>query len=94
MSRHYLTLDLKYDVGKDKFEVESDMTDEGRLEIIEWHIRNEMGMGRDEKKPNERDVYHIQLRWYPDFDEIEFVVDDTGNKGLREGILLAYLQRN
>ena len=46
----------------------------------------------DDRPPNEYDVYPICFRWYPDNDDI-VVSSDTGNKGLRDGILYRVLEK-
>jgi len=92
MSAGYLTCRIQYDVKKDEFIVNGDLNREGRSEVIEGFLRGQMGKGRDRTKPEKRDVYHITLNWYPENDRIE-VSSDTGNKGLREGILMRYLAR-
>ena len=90
MNIDYLVLDIKYDIKKDSFEVSGDVNKEGREEIVDTFLRGQMGKGEDKSKVNERDVYHIQMKWYPQNDNIE-VQYDTGNKGLRDGILMHYL---
>ena len=49
-----------------------------------------MGAGEDKSKANKLDIYHIALDWYPYLDRIEST-SDTGNRGLREGILGRFL---
>ena len=90
MSIDYLVLDIKYDIKKDSFEVSGDVNKEGQEEIVDTFLRGQMGKGEDKSKANERYVYHIQMKWYPQNDDIE-VQYDTGNKGLRDGILMHYL---
>ena len=46
----------------------------------------------DNSKANRRDVYHITLKWDPQQDDI-CISDDTGNKGLRDGILMDFLRQ-
>ncbi len=93
MSLDYLTLDLRYDINSDQFKVGGNVNRNGITELVETFLRGQMGAGKDDSKPNEKDVYHIQLRWYPENDRIE-VSCDTGNKGLRDGILMLYLREN
>ena len=91
MSLKPLTLNIRYHLDSDKFEVEGDVSREGCGELVETFLRGQIGAGKDESEPNEQDIYNIGLRWYPENDKIE-VSSDTGNKGLRDGILMHYLQ--
>jgi hypothetical protein len=87
----FLTLDLKYHVKEDRFEVGGTLNEDGRREIVANWLRGQMGSGRDNSKPADREVYSISIQWYPDQDRLEAQYD-TGNKGLREGILMRYLE--
>lgn len=91
MDLDHLTLDIQYNIKNDKFEVKSDINKEGRKELIETFLRGQIGAGKDYSKPNKEDVYRIQLKWYPENDKIE-VSTNTGNKGLRDGILMHFLK--
>ena len=59
-------------------------------EIVEAFLINQIGAGEDRNKANELDVYQITLDWYPHLDRIEST-SNTGNRGLREGILMRFL---
>jgi len=87
----FLTIDLKYHVKEDKFEVGGTLNEEGRRQIVENWLRGQMGAGRDNSKPVDRKVYSISIQWYPDEDRLEAQYD-TGNRALREGILMRYLE--
>lgn len=91
MSLDCLVLDIKYHRGSDKFEVEGDINQEEQKDIVETFLSTQIGRGIDESKPNEKDTYRIRLEWYPEDDTIK-VSSDTGNKGLRDGILMHYLE--
>jgi len=91
MSLDHLTLDIKYYVESDKFEVGGNVNRRGQEELVEAFLRGQMGAGEDKSKPIIRDTYKIQLKWYPENDDIE-VRSNMGNKGLRDGILLKYLR--
>ncbi|MGD9275819.1 MAG: hypothetical protein PVJ67_01455 [Candidatus Pacearchaeota archaeon] len=86
-----LTLDIKYHLKEDEFEINSNIREGGRKDLVETFLRSQIGKGKDKRKANERDVYSIRLEWYPQNDDI-IVSSDTGNKGLREGILMHYLE--
>lgn len=86
-----LELEVLYDLKKNKFETRGDVNQEGARELVETFLRGQIGAGKDEREPAKREVYTIQLRWYPSDDRIE-VNSDTGNKSLRDGLLLNYLR--
>ena len=90
MSLDYLTLDLKYNVKTEKFEVKGDVNITGQRELVENFLRGQIGAGIDESKPNRQSEYSIILNWHPADDTIK-VSSDTGNKGLRDGILMQFL---
>ena len=85
-----LTFNIKYDISKNKFETSGSVKEEGRKELVDTFLRFQIGAGEDKRKANERDVYNIRLEWYPQNDNIR-VTDNTGNKGLRDGILIHYI---
>ncbi len=86
-----LTLDIQYDIDTDQFKVEGKANEEGRKELVETFLREQISAGEDNRTPIKRQTYHIQLRWHPENDVIE-ASSDTGNKGLRDGILMQYLK--
>ncbi len=81
-----LTLDIKYDIKRDRFEVGGDVKEEKRVDLVGMFLRSQLGQGLDRNEAEERDVYHITITWHPKDDSIS-VRSDTGNKGLRDGIL-------
>lgn len=91
MSGDYLTIDIIYPL-EGKFELKGDVNREGQIEIIDGFLRNQIGKGEDKKQSNKQDIYHISLKWFPRDDTIQ-VSDDTGNKGLRDGILMDVLNK-
>lgn len=91
MSLDHLTLDIKFNITSDQFEVGGNVNREGQKELVEAFLSEQIGAGKDDSKPNKQDTYHIQLKWYPENDRI-VVSSDTGNKGLRDGLLLHYLK--
>jgi hypothetical protein len=86
-----LELEVLYDLKKDKFEMRGDVNQDGARELVETFLRGQIGAGKDKGEPAKRKVYAIQLRWYPTDDRIE-VNSNTGNKSLRDGLLLNYLR--
>lgn len=84
------TFEIQYDINQDKFSVIGDLNKHGQEELIDTWLRMQMGRGKDHSPANKLDVYKIRLQWTPHMDVIS-VKDNTGNKGLREGILMRYL---
>ena len=90
MTLDYLTMDIEFNMKSRTSIINGDMKEEVYEEIIEEVISDflirQMGKGADDREPNEQDIYHITLRWYPANGDFK-VGSDTGNKGLRDGIL-------
>jgi len=91
-SRDHLRLELTYTETGDRYEVKSEMTKQGQIELIEAFLSSQIGAGEDNTPANKQKQYRIKLDWYLQNDEIE-VTSNTGNKGLRNGILMCYLKR-
>lgn len=92
MSLEYLTMDITYQVKDGHFDIAGDVNEQGQSTLIETFLHSQLGRGVDDSKPNEQDVYHITFKWYPEDDTIR-VASDTGNKGLRDGILISLLHK-
>jgi hypothetical protein len=89
---NHLTLDISYDIRNESFNIDSDANEEAYSSLIETYLHTQIGAGRDNSPANEKDIYHIRLEWYPQNDN--FVIkSDTGNKRLREGILMKILRK-
>lgn len=91
MAADYLVLRVVYDVKKDKFTSSGDLNEDGKREVIESFLRSQMGAGADRREYIKRRKYEIELRWFPEDDNIE-VISNTGNKGLRDGLLLKFFK--
>ena len=89
--KQYLSLNIEYNLNKNEFDITGDIKEEQRSNIIETVLRGQIGKDEDKNKPNEKDLYHINIKWYPQNDNFE-INDDTGNKGLRDGILMQVLE--
>jgi hypothetical protein len=87
---NHLTLDISYDVKTDSFNINSDAKEEAYANLIESYLHAQIGAGRDNSPANQREIYHIKLEWYPQEDVFK-ISSDTGNKGLREGLLICLL---
>ena len=91
MSLDFLTLDITYHLNDRRVEINGDVREECQSDLITEFLRGEVGAGVDNSPANERERYNISIRWYPHMDR--FVVNDnTGNKGLRNGILCDVLR--
>jgi len=77
---------IKFYADERNFEIESGLTKEGQFSIIENFLRRQAGAGEDNSESNKKEVYIITLKWNPSNDNIS-AYDNTGNKGLRDGIL-------
>lgn len=88
-----LFIDIEFPIGKpEELKVRSDVREDRRAELIWEFLRSQMGAGADNSPPAERDVYHIRMDI--DLSEDRFSVrSDTGNKGLRDGILMDVARR-
>ncbi len=86
MASNSLMMLLTYDVRNDEFQITGNINPNGQREILETFLRNQLGSGEDHAEPQHRDRYHITLTWHPNTDRIDSTYD-TGNKGLRDGIL-------
>ena len=92
MTLDNLTMVVRYNIKTDQFSVEGSLNKLGQYEVIENFLRSQMGAGKDESSPNHHEVYEIILTWHPEDDDI-LVSSNTGNKALRDGILLDLLGR-
>jgi hypothetical protein len=88
-----LYLHITYPIANpDAFQIKSDIKPEALTEIIMTFLRGQMGKGADASFAIERDVYHIRME--VDLESDTFAVrHDTGNLGLRDGILLDVARR-
>jgi len=75
-----------------KYKITGDVKKEKRIDIISEFVRGQAGKRKDKRKANKKDIYHIKIEWNPDMD-VFTCTDDTGNFGLRDGILLTILSK-
>ena len=85
------TLKIEYDVKENEFYIDGNLSPEGQREIVENFLRKQIGAGEDASIANIRDSYTITLEWDPSNDSIG-ISSDTGNDGLRDGILMCFLK--
>jgi len=83
-------LGIRFNIRSNEYTIDSLLTKEGVVELLEEYLRRQIGTGRDEREPIIKDAYNITLHWYPRDDRISSSYD-TNNKGLRDGILLYVL---
>lgn len=87
-----LFLELEYDLHTDMVRVLSTNIKGDKIsEVVEAYLHSQIGAGIDQRIAEEREKYHIHLELELGGD-VFHVSDDTGNKGLREGILLHFFQ--
>jgi len=83
--RLYLYID--YDVEHDAFCYHTNIKQEKIADIVSEFLGTQMGKGADDRAPDIRDYYSIDL--ILDLSHDIFKVGHTcGNKGLRDGILM------
>jgi|TARA_Y100000034_G_scaffold56950_2_gene69637 hypothetical protein len=90
MNESYSVIKVTYYREDGGFDLEGDCRSERRPEIIRDFLRTQVGQDEDKNPSNERDVYNIELKFFPESDRIE-VSSNTGNKHLRDGILFKVL---
>jgi len=83
-----LYLALEYDINSGIPKINSTNIARDKLcDILDAWIAGQMGLGKDESKTNERDIYHIKIELDLDYDNFRTSAD-TGNKSLTAGIIL------
>lgn len=90
MSKLYMN--ITYNIETDEYKIETNVKPERQRDIIQEYIRSQMGQGTDDGEPNEGFVFHIGLELELATDTFK-VSDDTGNKGLRDGILMTIAEK-
>jgi len=87
-----LYVNIVYNVQTDEFTFESNMKPEHRAEVLADFLRAQIGGGKDNAPPIERQEYHVRLTL--DLTDDTFrVTHDCGNLGLRDGLLLHAMER-
>lgn len=93
MNEHILYIKVTFPINEpDDFEIETNVNPELVGSLIGDFLYMQHGRGADDSKADEeREIYHIDL--YVDLtDDTWRVSCDTGNKGLRDGILMHLFQ--
>jgi len=86
-----LFLNIRYDVAKDTFEIESNIKPELRGDVLADFIHSQVGSGPDPSPSETHDQYIIKLGLAL-VDDTFYVSHNCGNKGLRDGILMRVLR--
>lgn len=86
MNEQFLTMDLTFSVKNASFNIDGNVKKEKQSDLIIAFLRTQLGQGIDNSEANKQDKYHISIKWFPHLDRFQ-ITSDTGNKGLRDGIL-------
>jgi len=92
MKENSLFINLEYNLDKDTHKIRTNVRKDLVYDTISTFLSTQIGQGADEKKANERKIYHIKIGLDLSLDTFT-VSDNTGNKGLRDGILLEIVKR-
>ncbi len=81
-----MKIQVKYNLPENTYHIVSEVKREKVQEVIEELLRSQLGAGSDNNKPNNIDIYIIDIDLKLQGD-IFNVKSNTGNKGLTTGIL-------
>lgn len=85
-------VEIHHNVKTGEFHHETNLKEDKIQEVLEEYVRSQTGAGRDPSPPDMRDEYTIRIGL--DLSDDTFrVSSDCGNNSLREGIVMAYLQK-
>ena len=84
-----LGIDFEYDMKAGRaMSLSTNVKREKVVDLLTDFIRDQIGRGADDAKPNEKDVYSVKIRL--DLTDDRFTAkSDCGNLGLRDGIIMA-----
>jgi hypothetical protein len=85
--KNYLEMKITYETQTSKSEIYGDLNKKGQQEILEAYLRNQIGKGEDNSKPEIKEKYTLKFQWFSENDQI-IVKSDTGNKSLEAGIIM------
>jgi len=89
--KDFAYLIINYNISENRFKVDTSLNKRGQYEIVENFLRSQIGASIDKSVLVRREEYRIELKWFPQNDDFSSK-DDTGNKGLRDGILIDFLK--
>jgi len=87
-----LFFNLKYFIKDDDFDIQTNIKKDQVDEIVTEFLRGQIGKGRDYSPTNEKKCYKIKIEVDLSFDIFK-CKHNCGNLGLRDGILMRYLQK-
>ncbi len=86
-----IIIEMAFDMKAETVQIKTNAKRSVVAELIGDYIHAQVGAGKDESPPIQRDVYNIAIGVELD-DDSWGSSHDCGNKGLREGILMRVLQ--
>ena len=87
-----LRIILKYNISEGDFKIQTNARARAIPEIISNFLELQIGKGKDNSKAINRDEYIIKIELNLHNDVFK-CSDNCGNKGLRDGILLTFLDQ-
>ena len=88
-----LYIDMQYNMNSNSLTITDTNIKRGRIDdVFEWWLRDQQGKGADERKANEKDIYHLKLEGTLQYDHFE-LESDVGNDGLATGIIITSLSK-
>ncbi|MBU1178959.1 hypothetical protein KKB69_01290 [Patescibacteria group bacterium] len=92
-----LFLKIDYGIEIDKFHHCTNIKEECVSDIVSDFLCGQIGAGVDDSKANDQDIYEIdifEIDIFVNFADDSFACrHNCGNKGLREGILMRFLNK-
>lgn len=85
-------VEIRHNMKTGEFHRETNVKDDKVSEVLEEYIRSQMGAGKDSTPPEMRDEYTVRIGLDLSDDSFQ-VSSNTGNRSLRDGIVIAYLQQ-
>ena len=86
-----LYLNMEYDIIEDTYKIDTNIKTHLAKDVVSEFLRTQIGAGRDLSKMKEDDKYNISIKLNLNMDDFT-CIDNCGNKGLRDGILLNYIK--
>ena len=83
---------ISFNINTENCEVVTNVKREALKDLLGDVVRSKVGLGSDESKPNDHDVYEICSEIDLKDDSIS-TSSNCGNKGLETGILMGAFQR-
>ena len=83
---------IKFNLKKETFDVWTNIKDKFIADTVLEFLRSVMGTGKDKSKAKKLNIYLIEIGLALEGD-IFTVKSNTGNKGLREGILMLFVKK-